>query len=65
MGERRTRDRHPKLVGVGPVSLDTLAHLMHLGEEDLLGRPMAPQPLRDPTLERPQGPPFYLVRICG
>lgn len=56
-------DRHLQFVRIGPVGLKALAQLMHLREENFLGRPVAAQPVGHPPLERPQGPPVGFARM--
>jgi hypothetical protein len=57
--------RKVELVGVGPVGLNAFAHLVDLGEEDLLRRPVTAQPLRNPSLEGTERPAVNLFRKCS
>src|ERR1035438_3572625 len=65
MIERLPVDRDLQHVRVGPVGLDALAWLVYLREEHLLRRPMSPQPLNNPPLERAQGSPVRLAWMGG
>jgi hypothetical protein len=54
VGERTPVDRHPQLRAVGEVASGQPAGVMHLGEEDLPGRPALGPPPLQPPLQGPQ-----------
>src|ERR1039457_2792505 len=53
---RLAADRHPELVGIGPVELHALTRLANLREEYLDVRPVLAAPMGNPAPECPQCP---------
>jgi hypothetical protein len=62
VGERAAEDGHAQVGAVGEVAGTQAAGVMHLGEEDLLGRPVQGPPPLDPPL---QGAELPVVKTVG
>jgi hypothetical protein len=54
VGERTSVDRHAQVGAVGEIAGRQPAGMMHLGKEDLLGRPVLGPPPLEPPLQGPQ-----------